>query len=419
MALTPVDGRSAIVAAVECIAEALDSVADVNPVFLRPDEQARALVELSALEARMAELKLRVLADAEQVADETGARDVGCWLAHATRQRPEDGRRALRLARALDRRPVLAEAMRDGSVHEDQAHVIATALDQLPDEIPAEVVTRAERHLVALAGEHNPQQLHRLSRRIVELVAPEIFEAREARALALLEADAHSRATLTMRSRGDGTTRIVGLVPDAVAGRLARYLHAFANPRREAPAAGDPLTRLPIGRKAAEALATFLEAVDPTRLPVHGGDATTVVVTVTLEDLRSELATATIDTHLSGDSLDTITADEARRLACNATIIPVVLGGRSEVLDLGRARRLFSRAQHRALATRQRTCAARGCTIPSTWSEAHHLQPWSRGGVTSLANAVLLCSHHHHLVHDPRVGFERHADGSIRFHRRR
>jgi len=68
---------------------------------------------------------------------------------------------------------------------------------------------------------------------------------------------------------------------------------------------------------------------------------------------------------------------------------------------------------------RDRTCRAEGCDIPGTWAEAHHWIPWSQGGRTDLTNAVLLCSHHHHRVHDPRFAADRLPNGDVRFNRRR
>ncbi|BBE22701.1 hypothetical protein MN0502_15840 [Arthrobacter sp. MN05-02] len=88
-----------------------------------------------------------------------------------------------------------------------------------------------------------------------------------------------------------------------------------------------------------------------------------------------------------------------RRIACDADIIPIVLGGAGQVLDLGRARRLFPPHLRRALVARDKGCAFPDCTIPAPWCEAHHIDPWSRGGRTSIGNGVLLCSRHHHLIH--------------------
>src|SRR5690606_24604678 len=172
-------------------------------------------------------------------------------------------------------------------------------------------------------------------------------------------------------------------------------------------------------RRLAEAFAQLLETLDPSQLPVHGGDATNVTVTIPFETLKTGLGVATLDNGVPGDGFDRITASQARRLACNAKIIPVVLGADSEVLDVGRASRLFTKAQRKALLLRDETCRAEGCSIPGTWTEAHHLIPWSHGGATDLDNVLLLCSRHHHRAHDDTYDMTRLASGDYRFHPRR
>ena len=102
-------------------------------------------------------------------------------------------------------------------------------------------------------------------------------------------------------------------------------------------------------------------------------------------------------TTLTGDVLSPGTV---RRMACDAQIIPVVLGSDSEPLDLGRARRLFTRGQRLALTIRDKGCSYPGCSIPATWCDAHHVTHWANGGPTDLSNAALLCPRHHTLVHD-------------------
>ena len=147
------------------------------------------------------------------------------------------------------------------------------------------------------------------------------------------------------------------------------------------------------------AFVSLLEHLDPKRLPIHGGDATTVVVTIdhaTLADQVGSSGVAFVDDV-------PISAAAVRRLACTANIIPAVLGGKSEILDLGRSRRLFSRAQRKALRLKHKRCRARGCRVKAAWTEAHHLRrPWSQGGSTDLDDGTLLCCFHHHRAHDPR-----------------
>jgi Domain of unknown function (DUF222) len=100
--------------------------------------------------------------------------------------------------------------------------------------------------------------------------------------------------------------------------------------------------RTPHSRRLMNAFGFLLEHLDPTRLPFHGGDATRVMVTINLDTILKGLGIAVTDTGT------TITADQARRLACTAGIIPAVPNGKSEVLDLGRTRRLYSASQQRA-----------------------------------------------------------------------
>ena len=245
---------------------------------------------------------------------------------------------------------------------------------------------------------------------MVDVVAPDVTENLEGRLLEQEEARAARRTFLTARRNGDGTSDLRIRVPDRVCDRLLTYLEAFASPRRDRSAPADD--RRPYEQRLGTAFGDFLEAVDPARLPLHGGDATTMFVTVDLEVLRHGLGAAYV-----GD--EAVSAAEARRLACTASVIPAVLGGAGQVLDLGRSRRLFSPAQRKALAAAQPTCRAVGCDIPAAWCEAHHAgRPWAAGGRTDLADGVLLCSFHHHRGHDRRYELERQADGRVRIHRR-
>lgn len=146
---------------------------------------------------------------------------------------------------------------------------------------------------------------------------------------------------------------------------------------------------------------------------MHGGDATTIIVTVSLDALREDLGSGELG------PADALSPAEVRRLACTAGIVPVVLGGASEVLDLGRTSRLFRPAQRRAMVVRDRECRAQGCTIPAAWCEAHHAgTSWSQGGRTDLADGELLRSWHRHLAHDVAYDANRMPHGDVRFARR-
>ena len=124
----------------------------------------------------------------------------------------------------------------------------------------------------------------------------------------------------------------------------------------------------------------------------HPLAATTVVVRIPLEALTTGTGIATID-----GITQPIDPGTARRMAADADIIPLVLGGDSEILDLGRRKRLFTPTQRLALTERDGGCA--GCGAPPDICEAHHLTWWSHGGTTDLNNGILLCTSCHHRIH--------------------
>lgn len=117
----------------------------------------------------------------------------------------------------------------------------------------------------------------------------------------------------------------------------------------------------------------------------------------------------------STDTGEVFSAGTARRLACQAGILPLVLGGQRQPLDLGRQTRLFTEAQRAIVGTRYHTCAAEGCDRPVAWSELHHLRAWADGGTTDLTNAIPLCGTHHRRIHHPNQHHTiiRRPDGTI------
>ncbi|MBK8758631.1 MAG: DUF222 domain-containing protein [Actinomycetales bacterium] len=164
------------------------------------------------------------------------------------------------------------------------------------------------------------------------------------------------------------------------------------------------------------ALTELIEHLDTERLT--GKVAATVIVTMTMEQAVGAAQAALVQQSVrestgtllemtpSGGAASTdtgtlISASAARRIACQAGILPAVLGGPGQVLDLGRHHRFFSDPQRTALALIYDTCAADGCDRPFAWSELHHQQPWSKGGLTDLDQAIPLCGYHHRLIHDP------------------
>lgn len=130
-------------------------------------------------------------------------------------------------------------------------------------------------------------------------------------------------------------------------------------------------------------------------LPAAGGHRPQVMVTISYSDLLGEMERA-------GHAVfgQQISARSIRKLACDADIIPLVLGGQGQILDIGRAQRLFPAHMRRGLVARDKGCAFPDCSIPATWCEAHHIVPWAKGGTTNITDGVLLCSRHHHVIHE-------------------
>jgi hypothetical protein len=117
-------------------------------------------------------------------------------------------------------------------------------------------------------------------------------------------------------------------------------------------------------------------------------------LTMDFQDLKNRSGAAT--SMMTGQLL---APETIRRIACDAQIIPVVLGTGSEILDIGRAKRLFTPGILHAMWLRDRGCTIPGCTAPPFWADAHHIIHWVDGGETSLLNAALLCGRHHTIAH--------------------
>ncbi len=420
-ALGPREGEHLVDRGVAVIAGALTELDEVSLIGLDQTATAASLVEIAVAEARLGELKHRVLAHASQVRVEeaTGAATTATWLARATRTTVRSTRRAVHLATALETYQRLREGDAAGRVNTEQAEAIARALDALPTDIPATVRAAAEQRLVELAAHHDACDLRVLGDRVLDVVAPAVADAHEAARLEAEERAAARKTMLTMTPDGQGSVHGRFTVPELHAGMLRKQLLALVV--HDKPALGTtPLVgeqgegerpepvKAATGVELGAAFCELLERLDGSQVPEMSTGAT-VVVTMTLDSLTGGLAAATLDTG------DRMAAHTARRLACEAGIVPVVLGGRREVLDVGRRKRLFTRAQRIALATRDKGCTAVGCHTAAWFCHAHHDQPWATGGTTDLTNGRLLCPTHHRTAHDPRYETRVLADHQIEF----
>ncbi len=335
-----------------------------------------------------------------------------------------DANSDLKLATALEQHDLLSTAMARGRVSVDQARAIVTALDRLPVTgefaVSAEQRVQAEGYLVAQAGHHDAKALRVLGLRIFDVIAPDLAEQFEGRALEAEEALALRRTTLSMREDDQGTCHGRFRIPALHGQMLTKMILAISSPARSVGGGDDGAGSgidpdLPTPVRHGLALTQLLETYPAQALPKAGGCSATVVVTMTLEQLTADLDEAGVCTLDTGGR---ITASQARRLACTAGIVPAVLGGKSQVLDVGRRRRLHTEPMRIAMGVRDRGCTAQGCETPPGLCHAHHDTPWSEGGTTNLATGRLLCPHHHRRIHDPKYEPRRMPGGKVSFHRR-
>ena len=406
----------------------LSELGEVSFGALADADVVRLLDATTAASSRLTREVCRVAAEADRrrLGDATGARHTHQWWAGRSRHTQADAARLTALGRALedDLHARTAQALTDGALRVEQARVIVEAVEAIPTEVrtpdgeiravdPA-VRDKARDHLLAAAAEHDAKALRRLGKRILDVVAPELGEAQEAALLAAEEAQAQAAAELFMIDDGAGRCHGRFTVPSHVGAMLRRHLLARANPARhtEEELRDGSGEWKPLCRRLGEALIEYVERYPADHTPQTAGVNATVVVTMTVEQLLGEHATALLD---DGTRM---TAGQARRLACEAGIIPVVLGSRSQPLDLGRTARLYTKAQRIALGLRDGGCTARGCETTASGCHAHHDDPWSRHGPTDLDNGRLLCPRHHRLAHDSRSVMTVHADNQVTFTRR-
>jgi hypothetical protein len=214
------------------------------------------------------------------------------------------------------------------------------------------------------------------------------------------EADVRRAQRSLVKAQGPlGMWRYTMLLDDEGAAIVDNAVEALAKPQKD-PETGDYDPRTPAARRADALIDLVRRAVSaPEGVPRQA--KTSLVVTVGLDQLQQSCRGAGLT--LSGAPLS---IETVRRMACDAQIIPAVLGTHGEILEQGRADRLFNRAQIRHLWLRDRHCTFPGCTKPATWCDAHHLLHWADGGPTDTDHGALLCQRHHTVVHSNRYAGE-------------
>lgn len=303
---------------------------------------------------------------------------------------------------------VVRGALDDGSIPLDSANYIISALAQAAPRADAADLLAAEDALVAFARECPADLVRRVANSWREALDVDGIEPREEALAALISLRRTIRPNGMKRYIIDadpiGATYLDAAIDSHVGANIRRPRFETDSPNldsadtnsadTDADADDALIAQRSIAQLGAEAifeLARHGIACTNTEIPIR---ATTIVVRMTLESLLSGLGEVNID-----GIEQPISAATARRLAAEAQIIPMVLGGDSQVLDLGTSQRLFSTAQKIAMGERFGGCAWRNCQLPPSHTEAHHVVWWGHSGPSDLRNGILLCSKHHHEVH--------------------
>jgi hypothetical protein len=293
----------------------------------------------------------------------------------------------------------VATQVSTGQVSIGAAAAIGAGLGSPSPTVAADDLADAAHSLLRAVGSLPPEKIARHARELRD----ELDEAGVADREALLR----DKRFLRLSPQPDGMTRVTGLLDPESAALVADAVDAVASPRRGGPrfvdpdaaARADALVRDP---RSTEQLA--LDAlVQMVRIASAADDGTvfgvrepSVRVHVSLDDLDRRAGVA----HLEGQSAS-VSIATASRIGCADGLVPILFDQAGRGLKLGRTQRLFSHHQRTVLAAIWGGCAHPGCDRPPSWTEAHHINEWhADSGSTDVDDGILLCRHHHLMVHN-------------------
>ena len=351
------------------------------------------LDEASALAAGFDRVRVELLVRCtEMVATaswhRTGSRTLAEWLATWTPLELPEARRLARLAGLCHRHPVLGDAVRDGGLSFGRAEALARHVTDVREPLLAASLATL---LAQSARLVRHDDWCRLLAHWADLVDAEL--ARPPRML--------DRAIYLSQGLFGGG-QIHGRLDDEGLVVLSAALDAFLP---EPDQTGGPVRPRTMAERRADALTDLArfgltgetDSEADSEGPRRSGVSATVVI-----DLRT-LAGDRSTTDLDGFDLHAdrwrLATSAAERLLCDASFSALLLDGRRTILDASDRSDCFTAAQRRALAVRDGGCVFPGCTRSPRFCQAHHLHWRSRGGRDTTANAALVCSHHHRLLH--------------------
>jgi hypothetical protein len=385
------------IAAFELLAKGLDAVGRLSPADLPGGLELTGLCRLLDAETKIRALQPRWLAvvDARETTVAEFGRTTRSWLVEEEHLGPGEASRRMRLSRCLPLHGATEAAATAAEITLEHAHTIVVALADVPPEFQPQV----ESALLDIARDAPPVEVARAVEQVRVALGVDDADAAFERQFA--------QRGVTVAETFGGTGSLAGTLTPEVRSTLNQALQAAgAHADRRDPA--DKRTPAQARHDALGAIAAFyLAHADAAEL---NGERPRVVVTIDYQTLLGQLERKlpTLDTGAA------ISPATARRLACDAELLPAVLGSRSEPLDVGTSTRAWPAAIRRAAWLRDEgRCTYKGCRRHPR--ELHHIVWWSRGGPTSLDNAAWLCTFHHWLVHEGRWTLRRRSSGDLAF----
>lgn len=378
------------------------SAAVADDIDQRDADAVRKLIAAASKVSSLTEaVRLKGLGRLDDLSKAPGASgpEADDLFAEASRASGRSARRAMQRARTVREAPQLGEALQEGAVSPDHVDVVTDALSKLN---PAERALLAGEHewIAGIARKTSPEGLARALRtRVRELRAGTEDD------LARLE---RQRRASTMKHWVNTDTGMVclygefdpelgALITAAIDGRVNHMFHSGELPDT---CPTDPLDR----QRHLQALATANLICRHTHTGTSDGSGGAaddagieMIVVIDLDTLQNGLHRQTRVEIPGGIELP---IETLRRWACLAEIIPVVMGSDGVARDVGRASRLATPAQRRALRAMYPTCAIKGCHVAWEHTRIHHIKYWEHLGDTDLDNLIPLCHKHHHSVHE-------------------
>jgi len=281
----------------------------------------------------------------------------------------------------FDELPQTTLAMAEGKVGFGHLVVMARTADALALSPTAKVFD--EQRLLAKALDNTVGKFHHICRHLRHAADPKGYVA--------TEADLVENRSLRISTDQDSGAVFLSGVFDSESGAVIRTV---LEPLARRSGAHD---KRPYDRRMADALVDVAwHHLDNGLVPQNGSQRTHLQVTTSLETLLGLNGAPAAELEFSLP----ISAKAVERLACDCSVTRILLGSTSMVIDVGRAKRVISGAQRKALNARDQHCVWPGCDRPASWASGHHLVHWIHGGSTDLPNLALLCYRHHWMVHE-------------------